>query len=82
MEFSKCRDVRWKRPDNILYMYIQIYIISFFFLEVVLAKANYLVQKISRQNIFRELKLDKARFSRNCFGFQSQRFSLLVAYNI
>ena len=24
----------------------------------------------------------KTRFSRQCFGFQSQRFSLLVGYNI
>ena len=44
---------------------------------IVLVKSNWLVKKISRQNIFRWLKLD----FNCCFGFQSRRFSLLVGYN-
>ena len=49
---------------------------------IVLAKSSQLVEKVSREHIFRYLKVDKRRFSRHCFGFHSRRFSLLVDYNI
>ena len=46
---------------------------------IVLAKSTELV---GQKNIILVRKFGKTQFNRHCFGFQSQRFSLLVGYNI
>ena len=48
----------------------------------VLVKSNYMVKKISRQNIFRKLKLDFNPFLPLKHYKYGGRFSLLVGYNI
>ena len=37
---------------------------------------------VGQKNIILVRKFGKTQFNRHCFGFQSQRFSLLVGYNI
>ena len=47
---------------------------------IVLVKSNYSV--VGQKYRDKTTLASKTRFGRHCFGFQSQRFSLLVAYNI
>ena len=47
---------------------------------IVLVKSNYSV--VGQKYRDKTTLASKTRFGRHCFGFQSQRFSLLMAYNI
>ena len=40
------------------------------------------IQPVGQKHQDKTALTSKARFSRHCFGFQSQRFSLLVGYNM
>ena len=40
------------------------------------------IQQVGQKYQEKTTLASKTRFNRHCFGFQSQRFSLLVGYNI